>query len=757
MTVKTRMMVLIGTAAAGILVLLALLVRDISAVYTAANFASANVVPSLQVLTQVDHDVGELQALTWKHIASATPAAMGDLEATMSAAHADLVKGLNHYQSDLIADDKDRDDLRADRDTLVGYDTLREKVLALSRGGKKDEARDLLLASQPVVDKLVAALVAHDKYNSVISDGASKEAEATRKHSLILSSAIGLVLLAVLIVIGLRTLRWLTATLGGEPGDVATIARNVASGNLNNTVDLRNGDTTSLLATVAQMQTDLRARIERERAAAAENDSMVSAIGKAMAEIELDLDGTIRTANENFLQAMGYTLNEVKGRNHSMFIDSAEAASPAYRTFWEKLRAGQHDAGQYRRIGKGGHEVWLQATYNPILDVSGKPFKIVELATDVTDQVRTAEEVRRLAQSAAAGDLTRRIATEGKSGNLLALSQAINSMADGMTHIVSQIRTAVEAVRTGTDEISKGNTNLSQRTEEQASSLEETASSMEEMTSTVRQNADNAAQANQLATAARNQAEKGGEIVSEAVTAMASINEASSRIADIIGVIDDIAFQTNLLALNAAVEAARAGEQGRGFAVVAAEVRTLASRSAAAAKEIKSLIQDSVARVEHGTRLVGQSGQSLSDIVTAVKKASDIVAEIAAACQEQASGIDQVNKAVTALDQVTQQNAALVEQAASAAESLSEEAQTLDSMMANYQIANQTSVTSPVTATAQPQPRAATGSSAPVERRKAGRPWGNRPSTGSAPAGSPRARSTPKAVSSGNENEWSEF
>ncbi len=296
-----------------------------------------------------------------------------------------------------------------------------------------------------------------------------------------------------------------------------------------------------------------------------------------------------------------------------MFVDPAEVNSAAYRQFWDKL----HSRAARRRTvpphrQRAGREIWLQASYNPILDAAGKPFKIVKFATDVSDQVRTAEEVRSLAQSAADGDLTRRIPTGGKSGNVLALSQAINSMADGMANIVSQIRTAVAAVRSGTDEISTGNTNLSQRTEEQAASLEQTASSMEEMTSTVKQNADNAAQANALATAARAQAEKGGLVVAEAVAAMTGINEASTKIADIIGVIDEIAFQTNLLALNAAVEAARAGEQGRGFAVVAQEVRTLASRSAAAAKEIKSLIEDSVARVEHGSKLVGQSGQSLS-------------------------------------------------------------------------------------------------------------------------------------------------
>jgi methyl-accepting chemotaxis protein len=210
---------------------------------------------------------------------------------------------------------------------------------------------------------------------------------------------------------------------------------------------------------------------------------------------------------------------------------------------------------------------------------------------------------------------------------------------------------------------------------------------MEQMTSTVRQNADNAAQANQLAAAARAQAEKGGEVVAEAVSAMQGINSASTKIADIIGVIDEIAFQTNLLALNAAVEAARAGEQGRGFAVVASEVRTLASRSAEAAKEIKGLIQDSVTRVAQGSKLVDQSGHTLAEIVSSVKKVTDIVSEIAAASQEQASGIDEVNKAVTSMDEVTQQNAALVEEAAAAAESLLDQTRQLDEMMGKYKVA----------------------------------------------------------------------
>jgi methyl-accepting chemotaxis protein len=258
-----------------------------------------------------------------------------------------------------------------------------------------------------------------------------------------------------------------------------------------------------------------------------------------------------------------------------------------------------------------------------------------------------------------------------------ALLRALQRMDSKLHEIVGGVRTASDAVGGAAAQLSRGNDDLSQRTQEQASALEETASSMEEMTATVKQNADNARSANQLASDARGQAERGGEVVTRAVSAMHDINSASRKIADIISVIDEIAFQTNLLALNAAVEAARAGEQGRGFAVVASEVRSLAQRSASAAKEIKELIGDSVEKVRSGSELVDSSGKALGEIMDSVKKVSDIVAEIAAASEEQAAGIEQVNNAVTQMDDTTQQNAALVEEAASAAKSMEQQAQQL--------------------------------------------------------------------------------
>ncbi|MFL6550629.1 MAG: methyl-accepting chemotaxis protein [Povalibacter sp.] len=281
-----------------------------------------------------------------------------------------------------------------------------------------------------------------------------------------------------------------------------------------------------------------------------------------------------------------------------------------------------------------------------------------------------------IADRIASGELGNQVSaeTEDELGRLL---ESLKRMDSKLVDIVSGVRGSADAVGSAARQLSHGNDDLSQRTQQQAAALEETASSMEEMTATVKQNADNARQANQLAVGAREQAEKGGAVVHRAISAMGEINSASRKIADIISVIDEIAFQTNLLALNAAVEAARAGEQGRGFAVVATEVRNLAQRSASAAKEIKELIKDSVDKVKVGSELVDESGQTLSEIMESVKKVTDIVAEIAAASEEQSAGIEQVNNAVTQMDSVTQQNAALVEQASAASKSMEQQSMQL--------------------------------------------------------------------------------
>ena len=301
-----------------------------------------------------------------------------------------------------------------------------------------------------------------------------------------------------------------------------------------------------------------------------------------------------------------------------------------------------------------------------------------------------------IANAVAAGDLTTKIESRGTVNGFDRLINALKVMNDNPVDLVGKVRMDANQISTAASEIASGNLDLSQRTEEQASSLEETASSMEELTSTVRQNADNARQVNQLAAGASEVAVKGGAVVGQVVQTMSSINASSKKIVDIISVIDGIAFQTNILALNAAVEAARAGEQGRGFAVVATEVRTLARRSAAAAKEIKELISDSVSKVEDGTRLVDEAGATMDEIVSAVKRVTDIMSEISAASQEQSSGIEQVNQAVTQMDEVTQQNAALVEEAAAAAESMQDQAHELTQVVGTFKLS---SASSNITAT----------------------------------------------------------
>jgi methyl-accepting chemotaxis protein len=351
-------------------------------------------------------------------------------------------------------------------------------------------------------------------------------------------------------------------------------------------------------------------------------------------------------------------------------------------------------------------------------------------------------EVVRVLGALAKGDLTEKITNEYK-GTFGRLKDDSNMTVDKLTEIVTQIKESTESINVASKEIASGNTDLSSRTEEQASSLEETASSMEELTSTVKQNAENAKQANQLAAGASEVAVKGGVVVGQVVTTMSSINDSSKKIVDIISVIDGIAFQTNILALNAAVEAARAGEQGRGFAVVATEVRTLAQRSAAAAKEIKELIGDSVEKVGAGTKLVDEAGKTMEEIVSSVKRVTDIMAEITAASQEQSAGIEQVNTAITQMDEVTQQNAALVEQAAAAAESMEEQAGNLATAVSIFKMTQQAGHTTAA------RPAAAKHAALAAPRKPA--------TIHQHPSAHDRAKPKAAKAAGGGGEEWTEF
>ncbi|MFK7885988.1 MAG: methyl-accepting chemotaxis protein [Gammaproteobacteria bacterium] len=516
----------------------------------------------------------------------------------------------------------------------------------------------------------------------------------------------------------------------------------------------------SEVAALTAQTTELITQRDAARQQAAETESqaaLAGAIDKAVARIEFGLDGTILSANAAFLNAVGYQKHEVIGQRHRIFVSAQHMTDEQYAEFWQRLRQGEHHNGQYCRLRKDGSEIWIQATYTPVLDADRRVARVVKIATDITAQKqhqamtdRLLREARDVMVGLADGDLTHRV--EGEYiGAFAELSESINRTVDKFGEITADIRNVAKSVDGGANAISSGNMNLSQRTEQQSASLAQTSANMQTMTHTVSENADNARTANHLAILAQDKAEEGGGVVEEAIQAMNDINESSKKIGDIIGVIDEIAFQTNLLALNAAVEAARAGEHGRGFSVVASEVRSLAGRSATAAKEIKALIHDSGMKVKQGTRLVNQSGSTLDEIVNGVKEVTDIVGQIATASEDQSTGIREVNDAVRHMDQLTQQNTALVEEAAASSETLSEQARHLGQLTDFF-----TTGEEPLMDANDSAPEVA--SKPVVERRSADRPWsGTPPNDPSKDADPPDMQTYQPRHSTAASGEWNEF
>jgi methyl-accepting chemotaxis protein len=515
----------------------------------------------------------------------------------------------------------------------------------------------------------------------------------------------GIVLVhAAFVVVETSLLVWMAvnmrreiAATGGDPRALSVAAQALARGDLAVDIETGGAGAESLVCAMEKMRADLKKSIEQERVSAVENGRIRVALDRIGAgALLVDLDHRIVYAND-FARAI-FECRTHDIRTVAPQFDPSRLVGSSFSQFESvpalaRGRLGETARAEPDDIVMGAASFRIIAS--PVIDANRSRLGTVLQWSDRTEEVAAENEVKEVAAKAVAGDLTVRLREEGKEGFFKALAAGMNGLVANMADVVRIIATAAGEVRSGSDEISRGNLNLSQRTEEQASSLEETAASMEEMTSIVKNNAENTGQASQLALAAREQAERGGSVVGAAIAAMGEINASSRKISDIIGVIDEIAFQTNLLALNAAVEAARAGEQGRGFAVVASEVRNLASRSATAAKEIKSLIQDSVGKVTDGTRLVDETGVVLGEIVTGVKRVTDVVAEIATSSREQAAGIDQVNRAVTTMDTVTQQNAALVEQASASAQALSEQAANLTALIARYRFSAQTATRSP--------------------------------------------------------------
>ncbi|HYE46906.1 MAG TPA: PAS domain-containing methyl-accepting chemotaxis protein [Caulobacter sp.] len=437
-----------------------------------------------------------------------------------------------------------------------------------------------------------------------------------------------------------------------------------------------------------------------------ELEAKLAAIARSQAVVEFELDGSIIAASDSFLAAMGYSAAEVVGRHHRMFVDPAYAASAEYQQFWSRLSRGEAVFDKFRHLGKGGREVWIQASYSPMMGPDGRAFRVIKVGADISaleqerlrieaDRARVAAEQDLVVKALTAG-LSRLAASDLTAGITDPVAPAYETVRSNFNEAAAQLRQALSvisdyagAMKAGAGEISQATDDLSRRTEQQAAALEETAAALDEITAAVRKTAEGAQQANKVVNGARMEAEKSGLVVREAVAAMGEIEQSARQISQIIGVIDEIAFQTNLLALNAGVEAARAGDAGRGFAVVAQEVRALAQRSAEAAKEIKALISASSQQVSQGVTLVGQTGDALQRIVTGVSEITGLVAEITASTQEQATGLSHVNTAVNQMDRGAQENAAMVEQASAASHTLNQQVEALAEQISRFSLSNQ--------------------------------------------------------------------
>lgn len=428
----------------------------------------------------------------------------------------------------------------------------------------------------------------------------------------------------------------------------------------------------------------------------AEFEGKVNAISRAQAVIEFTPKGEIITANDAFLQTIGYGLDEIRGKHHSLFVEPSYAQGAEYLDFWRKLNAGEFIASEFKRFGKNGREVWINASYNPIFDLNGRVVKIVKFATDVTTRVRAVQSISDGLDKLASNNLEHRI-SETLGGEFEGLRVNFNTSLERLRDTIESVVHGAQAIETGVGEIATAADDLSRRTEQQAASLEETAAALDELTATVQSSAEGVRRGAAAANAAKDQAIRSGDVMHDAVRAMSDIEQSSGQISRIIGVIDEIAFQTNLLALNAGVEAARAGDAGKGFAVVASEVRALAQRSADAAKEIKALIVSSSEQVGRGVALVDQTGEALKDIVERVSEIDILISDIARSSQEQASGLAQVNVAINLMDQATQKNAAMVEETTAATISLRSETAQLAEFVGGFRIGRRPGVvTSPI-------------------------------------------------------------
>ncbi|HDS1542620.1 methyl-accepting chemotaxis protein [Stenotrophomonas maltophilia] len=669
---------------------------------------ASNDIPSVQYLGEVRSQLGEFRTYELAQLSMLDqPEKVADYNKRMDDTAAVVREQLAAYAK-LPAGAKERELYRAVQADVDGYFAANAKLREAATAGDGVVARQISDdQSRPLRRKAFEDLKALGAYSSSLMQGKIDNANATHRNSMLAIIAAVVLLVVVAATLAVVISRAVTGPLGKAVNAIQAVAR----GDLSVTTQSTGKDEAGrMLAATADMTAMLRRFSEQTQLMAQMHagpdishripedfpgvyGQLASGINTVIFEHLDAIVDAIEVLNQYAIGNLAPDARRLPGSRAILHesMDAAKASLLAINTQIQQL-ASAAAAGDFSQRGDAQR---FDHDFRVMIEQLNSMMQVAD---------GNLGQLSQLLQSIAAGDLTARM--DGQFNGVFArMRDDANTTVAQLTQIVGQIQASASSITLAAGEIASGNSDLSRRTEQQAANLEETAASMEELTSTVRQNAEHARQANQLAIGAHGVASQGGEVVGQVVTTMSAIEASSKKIAEIISVIDGIAFQTNILALNAAVEAARAGEQGRGFAVVASEVRTLAQRSAAAAKEIKGLIDDSVGKVAEGSSLVHQAGSTMGEIVASVQRVTDIMAEISAASQEQSAGIEQVNQTVVQMDETTQQNAALVEEATAAARAMEDQAVQLGEAVARFRLASHGVAAAPARLANAPQPR----------------------------------------------------
>ncbi|MCG2577955.1 methyl-accepting chemotaxis protein [Dechloromonas sp. XY25] len=707
----------------GILVLAGSAHYQLSRVYDVGNFVNTNIVPSLEAMGEISTTFGNLRAQVWQHVALTDRAAMAELDQKINASRQKLDEGLTKYEKENIADDKERSIIASIRSSLRDYYTLTDKGLALSRNDRSDQARDFLLANQVMIAKVSETLGELRDYNAVLAEHGAKDAIAAKSTSTIMAIAVALLAIATIGGIGFVITRNLLKQLGGEPDRAAEIAKQIAAGDLSANIELKIGDTSSLMTAMKHMRDTIQALIDNMNHMSAEHDkgeidvqidesrfqgaykAMAQGVNgmvfghiavkkKAMACAKAFGEGDLDAPLEQFpgkKRFINDTMEKLRANIKALIVDANSLAQAAVDGRLEVRADADKHQGDFRKIVDGLNNV-MDAMVGPVTEIT-RVMNAMERG-DLTQSInvnyrgqlkalcdtvnatrsklaQSIDDISRVMSAAERGDLSNSITSEYQ-GQFKSLCDTVNATVEKLAQTIANVSKAAETLASASTQVSSTAQSLSQSSSEQAASVEETSASIEQISASIKQNTENSKVADSRSAEGTQKAAEGGQAVTETVTAM-------KQIAKRIGIIDDIAYQTNLLALNAAIEAARAGEHGKGFAVVAAEVRKLAERSQVAAQEIGQLAVNSVGLAE-------KAGKLLDEIVPTTKQTADLVQEITAGSEEQSAGVEQINTAMGQLSQLTQGNAAASEQLAATSEEMSNQAENLQQLMSFFTV-----------------------------------------------------------------------